>query len=406
MMNMKSICFHVSMYLLLSCHGQQHTTVDTPSAAPITGAEQTELYLPLLQGKRVAVVANQTTTIGATHLVDSLIARGIRVVKVFAPEHGFRGEAGAGEHIADGKDAKTGLPLVSLYGKNKKPSPQMIEDVDAIVFDIQDVGARFYTYISTMHYVIEAAAEKRIEVVILDRPNPNGHYIDGPVLDLAYKSFVGMHPIPIVHGLTVGELAQMIVGEHWIEAFNGQEAMLHVIPCKHYDHTTRYHLPIRPSPNLATQRAIYLYPSLCWFEGTIVSVGRGTAAPFEIIGFPGNTVGDFHFTPKDIPQVAMDPPHEGVECTGLNLSLMPLEELAYADSIRVDWLVELHRSYSGQKPFFQSPDFFDKLCGTDRIRKMVEEGASAEAIRKSWADELHAYKVMRAKYLLYADFEQ
>jgi uncharacterized protein YbbC (DUF1343 family) len=406
MMNIKSFCLLLCMYLLVACHGQQHTAHDSAVILPITGAEQTDAYLPLLQGKRVAVVANQTTTIGTTHLVDSLIGSGISVVKVFAPEHGFRGDAGAGEHIADGKDAKTGLPLISLYGKNKKPSPQMLDNVDVIVFDIQDVGARFYTYISTMHYVMEAAAEKGIDIIILDRPNPNGHYIDGPVLDLKFKSFVGMHPIPVVHGLTVGELAQMIVGEHWIDAFRGKERLLRIITCKNYNHTDRYKLPIRPSPNLATERAIYLYPSLCWFEGTIVSVGRGTALPFEVIGFPGNTFGDYHFTPNDIPHVAMDPPHKGKDCVGIDLSQLPVEELANARAVRLDWLVDLHKAYSGEKPFFQSPDFFDKLCGTDRVRLMLQAGASAEAIRQSWAQELERYAVMRKKYLLYADIRE
>jgi uncharacterized protein YbbC (DUF1343 family) len=380
--------------------------VDTPSAVPITGAEQIELYLPLLQGKRVAVVANQTTTIGATHLVDSLLSLDIHVVKVFAPEHGFRGDAGAGEHIADGKDAKTGLPLISLYGKNKKPGAGMLSDVDVIVFDIQDVGARFYTYISTMHYVMEAAAEYGQEIIILDRPNPNGHYIDGPVLESKFTSFVGMHPIPIVHGLTVGELAHMIVGEQWIPAFLGKEERLHVVPCKNYDHNMRYILPIRPSPNLATQEAIYLYPSLCWFEGTVVSVGRGTALPFEIIGFPGNTVGSYSFHPKDIPHIAIDPPHEGAICTGLDLSGIGIEKLANQHEINLEWLYELHKAYKGEKPFFQSPDFFDKLCGTDRVRVMIQQGETPAAIRQSWKAGLESYTVMRKKYLLYNDFNQ
>lgn len=402
---MKPSILFLCLLLLHACKGQFSPSEIPPLNQPLVGAEQTELYLPLLQDKRVAIVANQTTIIGSAHLVDTLINRGVEIVKVFAPEHGFRGDSGAGEHIADGRDSKTGLPLISLYGKTKKPTAQMLSDVDIILFDIQDVGARFYTYISTMHYVMEAAAESNIAVIILDRPNPNGHYIDGPLLQPAFKSFVGMHPIPIVHGLTIGELAQMIMGERWISSSADKPLRLTVIPCKNYSHQSRYKLPMRPSPNLATQRSIYLYPSLCWYEGTIVSVGRGTDFPFEVIGFPGNTLGKFSFTPRDIPHVAVNPPHEGKSCSGLQFSEIPLNELENLNELHLDWLVDMYRNYRGSEPFFESPDFFDKLCGSDQLRLQLQQGMDAAAIRQSWQVDLKSYKEMRRKYLLYTDFE-
>lgn len=390
---------------LLSCKSQTPVGHSAMAMQPIVGAAQTEIYVPLLAGKRVGIVANQTSTVGQTHLVDTLLSLKVQVVKVFSPEHGFRGDAGAGEHIADGKDAKTGLPLISLYGKNKKPTADMLRDVDVLLFDIQDVGARFYTYISTMHYVMEAAAENNKELIILDRPNPNGHYVDGPVLEPPFKSFVGMHPIPIVHGLTMGELAQMIIGEKWISVSAQNSSPITVIACKNYDHQTRYKLPIRPSPNLTNARAIYLYPSLCWFEGTVVSVGRGTALPFEVIGFPGNTQGDYTFTPHDIAHVASDPPHENVLCTGYDLSKLDIDSLENTTQLNVQWLIDMYHGYSREKPFFQSPEFFDKLCGTASIRKMVLAGASADSIRTSWSSGIAEYKNMRKHYLLYPDFE-
>lgn len=390
---------------LLSCKSQSPAGHAAMALQPIVGAAQTETYLPLMAGKRVGVVANQTSVVGQTHLVDTLLSLHVQVVKVFAPEHGFRGDAGAGEHIADGKDTKTGLPLISLYGKNKKPTADMLKDVDVMVFDIQDVGARFYTYISTMHYAMEAAAENNKELIILDRPNPNGHYVDGPVLEMPFKSFVGMHPIPIVHGLTVGELAQMIIGENWIPSAAENNAPVTVIPCKNYDHRTHYALPMRPSPNLGTMRAVYLFPSLCWFEGTVVSVGRGTEHPFECIGFPGNKRGSYRFTPHDIQHVAIDPPHENTECIGYDLTGLNLDSLENVGQLNVQWLIDMYQVYSGEKPFFQSPDFFDKLCGTASIRKMVLAGATADSIRASWLPGLTEYKKMRKRYLLYPDFE-
>ncbi len=366
-------------------------------------AERTEQYLHLLAGKKIAIVANQTSTIGNTHLVDSLVSLKIDVKKVFAPEHGFRGEAGAGEHIKDGNDVKTGLPIVSLYGKNKKPSAEMLKGINIIVFDIQDVGARFYTYISTMHYVMEAAAENNIEVIILDRPNPNGFYIDGPVLKMEYQSFVGMHPIPVVHGCTVGELAQMINGEGWLK--DKKKCALTVIPCENYSHNDLYNLPIHPSPNLPNMSAVYLYPSLCWFEGTTVSVGRGTETPFQIIGYPSNTTGKYEFTPKDIAGVASDPPHENKKCMGHNLNEFGEFYITSSKELYLEWLFGLYEKCDDKSKFFTNEKFFDQLAGTDKVRKQLMAGTTASDMRKSWVSDISAYKLIRKKYLLYTDFE-
>jgi uncharacterized protein YbbC (DUF1343 family) len=391
---------HVFLVLLfatfLACRSQS----TSPFAAERlqTGAEQTELYLETLRGKRVGIIANQTSLIGNTHLVDTLLSMGVEVTKVFAPEHGFRGEAGAGEHIADGKDPKTGLEVLSLYGKLKKPTPAMLEKTDILLFDIQDVGTRFYTYISTLHYILEAAGENDIEVIILDRPNPNGHYIDGPVLNMKFRSFVGMHPIPIVHGLTIGELTQMILGENWIK----KEPSVQIIPCKGYTHKDYYSLPVRPSPNLPNDRAIALYPSLCWFEGTEVSVGRGTPNPFQIIGFPGCSAGTFTFTPIDIPGIAMDPPFENKRCSGLDLRDASTSQKRFIE-LELDWLIAMYQASPDKDSFFLASGFFDKLCGNSGVREMVIAGKSASEIRASWQSDLLTYKSMRIKYLLYPD---
>ena len=367
-----------------------------------TGASRISMYLPHLKGKKVSVVANQTSVVDQTHLVDTLLALGVNVVAVFAPEHGFRGDAGAGETIKNGTDAKTGLPLVSLYGKNKKPTAEMLKNTDVILFDIQDVGARFYTYISTMHYVMEAAVEQGKEMIILDRPNPNGFYVDGPVLDPKFQSFVGMHPIPVVHGLTVGELAGMILGEGWIKSTN--QSFLKVIPCENYSHQDLYIPPVKPSPNLPNIASIYMYPSLCWFEGTIVSVGRGTDKPFQIIGYPDNTTGKFQFTPVDIPGTAMDPPHEGKQCSGHDLREFGSFYFTSSRQLYLEWIVGLYENAPDKKGFFTSPDFFDKLAGTDQLRLQLIEGKKASDIRNTWQKELDAYKMKRKKYLLYPDF--
>jgi uncharacterized protein YbbC (DUF1343 family) len=362
------------------------------------GAERTEQYIPLLRGKRIAVVTNQTGMIGPTHLVDSLLAIGMDVMKVFAPEHGFRGEADAGEHVANERDKRTGLQVVSLYGKNKKPSADQLKDVDVLVFDIQDVGVRFYTYISTMHYVMEAAAEEHKAVIVLDRPNPNGFYVDGPVLDTAFRSFVGMHPVPLVHGMTMGEYARMINGEGWLKG--GVKCDLSVIACTGYDHGSYYELPVKPSPNLPNMSAIYLYPALGLFEGTIVSVGRGTAQPFQCIGYPDCPLGAFTFTPRSVPG-AKDPPYRDQLCTGLDLSSYGEIYSRLDHRLNLEWLIGMYTNSVDKKKFFNS--FFDKLAGNSTLRKAVEAGKSEEVIRAGWQKDLDAFRVMRKPYLLYAE---
>lgn len=359
------------------------------------GAEKMNQYLPLLEGKRVALVVNQTSTMGKTHLVDTLVSRGVNVVKVMAPEHGFRGEAPDGETIDNTKDAKTGLPIISIYGKTKKPSAEMLADVDVLIFDIQDVGVRFYTFISTMHYVMEAAAENGKKVLVLDRPNPNGMYVDGPVKDDDINSFVAMHPIPVVHGLTIGELANMINGEGWLEG--GVKADLTVIPMEGWDHSQTYSLPISPSPNLPTDNSIILYPSLALFEGTVVSVGRGTDHPFEVIGHPDYSLGSYSFTPQ--PNAGSKyPPMEGKECFGQSFVDT---EAPYKFTLK--YLLQYHNELKDDTTFFR--DYIDLLAGTKEFRKQVESGLSEEQIRTTWQPKLNAYKAMRKKYLLYKDFE-
>ncbi len=391
------------MLLFMSCSSGQLLTGDRYNRNITVGAARTQLYLGELKGKRVGIVANQTSLIGRTHIVDSLLSLGIELKKVFAPEHGFRGDSGAGETILDGKDTKTGLPLISLYGKNKKPSAEMIQDLDILVFDIQDVGARFYTYISTMHYVMEAAAEQGKKVIVLDRPNPNGFYVDGPVLQPEFRSFVGMHPISVVHGLTVGELALMINGEKWLN--NGMQCDLSVIPCDGYKHSDLYELPVRPSPNLPNMASVYLYPSICWFEGTAISVGRGTDKPFQLIGYPGCSTGKSEFTPKDIPGIATDPPHEGKACKGHDLEEFGLTFIVTSKALYLDWTKGMYDEYPDKKGFFTSPEFFDKLAGSDQLRKQLASGFSVSDMKKSWQKDLGDYKEKRKKYLLYPDFE-
>lgn len=384
---------------LASC-GNAQTVVVNKEPLPIkVTAELTEKWLPLLKDKRVAVVTNQTGMIGEVHLVDSLMSLKVNVMKVFAPEHGFRGEADAGAHVKDEKDRRTGLSIVSLYGSNKKPTTAQVADVDLLLFDIQDVGVRFYTYISTLHYVMEAAAENGKGVIVLDRPNPNGFYVDGPVLKMEHKSFVGMHPVPLVHGMTIGEYAQMINGEGWLK--NGLKCDLQVIKCEGYSHDRYYELPVRPSPNLPNMSSIYLYPSLGLFEGTIVSVGRGTDRPFQCIGYPGNPIGDFKFTPKSMPG-AQDPPHKEKQCTGIDLSEYGEIQSRLDRKIELNWLIGLYREAPDKKGFFNN--FFDKLAGGIDLRERVIKGEEPEEIRASWQADLNAFKKIREKYLLYDDF--
>ena len=388
------------LWSLFSCAQAGKLHVKTPSDLR-TGADLTEEYLPLLQGKSIAIVANNTSRMGSAHLVDSLFALGVNIKCVFAPEHGFRGEAGAGEKITDGKDGHTGLPVISLYGKHLKPDSKDLEGIDLVVFDIQDVGVRFYTYISTLQYVMEACAGKGIGVIVLDRPNPNGFYVDGPVLKKEFRSFVGMNTIPVVYGMTIGEYAKMLNGEHWLEG--GKSCALKVIRIRDYAHSDLYQLPVRPSPNLPTMTAVYLYPSLCFFEGTKVSVGRGTEWPFQLIGYPGFTGGDTTFIPVSIPGVAPSPPYRDTLCNGIRLA--GFEEL-YPKTYRqiyLYWLKAMLDSYPEKEKFFT--DFFNRLSGNSELQQQLKNGLDEASIRQSWQKDLQAFKKIRKKYLLYDDFE-
>lgn len=363
------------------------------------GADRTLAYLPLLKGKAVAVLTNQSGMIGTTHLVDSLVSLKVNVVKVFAPEHGFRGDADAGEHVKDGKDLRTGLNVISLYGTNKKPKPDQLAGVDVILFDLQDVGARFYTYISTLHYVMEAAAESKKQVIVLDRYNPNGFYVDGPVLDPSFSSFVGMHPVPIVHGMTIGEYARMINGEGWLKG--RVVCALEVITCSNYTHDMEFAPPIPPSPNLPNAASVWLYPSLCLFEGTSVSVGRGTDKPFQCIGYPGCPVGEYHFIPKSLPG-AKQPPYLGKECTGMDLQEFGMIQARMDRKLNLQWLLEMYREAPDKSKFFNP--FFVKLAGGSELREAIIAGNDEATIRATWKPGLEAFMKMRAKYLLYPDF--
>ncbi len=366
-------------------------TFDTNAQEIIVGAERTDIYLDYIKDKKVGVVCNQTSTIGNKHLVDSLLNLNINIVTIFSPEHGFRGKADAGAEIKDGVDIKTGIPIVSLYGKNKKPKTEQLNEIDILVFDIQDVGARFYTYISTLHYVMEAAAELHIPLIVLDRPNPNGHYIDGPVLDTAFSSFVGMHPIPIIHGMTIAEYALMCNNEGWLA--NGIRCFLFTSPMLNYSHSISYDLPIKPSPNLPNARAINLYPSLCLFEGTSISIGRGTPYPFQHFGAP-YLESDYSFTPISSAG-SKYPKHENKTCYGTDLRFQE----NYLTSLNLKWLIEAYNNSPEKDSFFNN--FFDKLAGTDKLRKQVIEGKTAKEIKDSWEVDLTSFKILRNKYLIY-----
>ncbi len=359
------------------------------------GAEDMNAYLPLLQGKRIALVVNQTSQVYDQHLVDTLLSLQMNVKKVFAPEHGFRGEADAGEIIKSGTDPKTKLPLISLYGDNKKPTAKQLEDIDVVIFDIQDVGARFYTYISTLHYVMEACAENNKKLIVLDRPNPNGSYVDGPVLEPAFSSFVGLHPIPIVHGLTVGELAMMINGENWLKG--GLQCKVEIIQMHNYQHDMSYALPVKPSPNLPNEVSIALYPSLCLFEGTIISVGRGTPFPFQVAGHPDEVFGNFTFTPTSMAG-AKSPMYNQQQCHGIDLRTMSEDR-----QFTLKYLIDFYQKSPDKGKFFNS--FFNKLAGTAQLMEQIKAGLNESDIRKTWEPALGDYKRMRTAYLLYPDFK-
>lgn len=364
------------------------------------GAERTDQYFPLLKGKRIAVVANHTSMVGKVHLVDTLKKAGFDIKKIFVPEHGFRGDVEAGEEIANYTDKQTGIPVISLYGKDFKPRATDLQDVDIVIFDIQDVGVRFYTYTSTMHYVMEACAENKKTFLVLDRPNPNGFYVDGPVLEKEFKSFVGINPVPIVHGLTVAEYALMINGEGWLK--NGVKCDLKYVAVNNYNHTYYYILSVKPSPNLPNMSSVYLYPSLCLFEGTVMSIGRGTDKPFQVVGHPDLKTGTFTFTPQSTPE-AKDPPLLGQKCKGYDLADFAELFIKNYKQIYLFWLVGSYENMPDKEKFFNT--MFDKLAGTASLKKMIIEGKNEEEIKKAWQPGLDNYKKTRKKYLLYPDFE-
>jgi uncharacterized protein YbbC (DUF1343 family) len=370
-----------------------------------TGAEQTELYLPYLKGKRVGMVVNPTSIIGNTTLVDSLLALGVKIVKIFGPEHGFRGDASAGIHVENSIDEKTGIPAISLYGKYNKPSKEDLADVDLLIYDIQDVGVRFYTYINTLQHVMEACADNNKELLILDRPNPNGYYVDGPILDPKLKSGVGINPIPITHGLTIAEYAQMLNGEGWLA--NKAICKIKIIKNANYTHSMPYVLPVKPSPNLNTAQSILLYPTVCLFEGTIISQGRGTYFPFSILGNPDlKGKYKFSFTPTGIKGMSETPLHMDLECYGLDLRQYSANKIRKEAKINLAWLIEMYNAYPYKEKFFdfkQSKQMgnFDKLAGTYDLKQQIIAGKTEEEIRLSWEPGLSQYKIMRKKYLLY-----
>jgi uncharacterized protein YbbC (DUF1343 family) len=382
--------FGFVLFSLIACKAQP-VQEKLLSNQPVTGADQVNLLLPKLEGKRVALTVNHTSLIGKTHLADSLKSLGINIVKIFGPEHGFRGNAADGELVNDSVDVKTGIPLVSLYGKNKKPTAEQLADVDVVVFDIQDVGTRFYTYIGTMHYVMEACAESNKKLIILDRPNPND-FVDGPMNDKPLKSFVAMHAIPIAHGLTVGELAQMLNGEGWL--LNKIKCNIEIITIKNWKHNEPYLLPIGPSPNLPNNQAIQLYPSICLFEGTVISLGRGTPFPFQVLGNPELKQLPFTFTPVTIKGVAVKPPHENKLCYGIDL-----RQDKPTRKIDLSYVLKMYSLYPDKEKFFTA--YFDILAGSPTLQQQIKAGLTEDQIRASWQPELERYKVLRKKYLVY-----
>ena len=365
-------------------------------AQVVTGAERLQRYVPLLLRKNVALLANQTSVVDKTHLLDTLISVGVEVKKIFTPEHGFRGNADAGEKVLDGKDVRTGIPIISLYGKHKKPTKCDMEGIDIVVFDIQDVGVRFYTYISTLHYVMEACVENNVKLFVLDRPNPNAFYIDGPVLENEHKSFVGMHNVPVVYGMTIGEYAKFINGEYISKSVG--ECDLEIIELKRWNHQTRYKLPIKPSPNLPNYDSVLLYPSLCFFEGTVVSAGRGTKTPFQIFGAPNMTKTDFSFTPQSIEGACKYPKFQNMKCNGVNL-MGKGSKIYRTKQLNLDYLIFAYENTPDKSVFFNT--FFEKLAGTSVLRKQIIEGLTAEEISASWREDIEKFKMIRKKYLLY-----
>ncbi len=365
-----------------------------------TGAERTEVYIPKLAGKKVGIVANHTSIICKTPIVDSLISMGINIIKIFSPEHGYEGKRDAGESYSNSVLSKHTIEIISLYGNKTKPAPEDMTGIDIVVFDIQDVGVRFYTYISTLHYTMEACAENSIPLLVLDRPNPNGHYVDGPVLDLKYKSFVGMHPVPVVHGMTIAEYAKMINGEKWLD--DSISCQMDFVTCENYEHSCYYMLPVNPSPNLPNMKAIYLYPSLCFFEGTIMSEGRGTDFPFQVYGHPEFRDRDFYYIPVSNPG-ARNPKYKNMKCYGIDLRDKKIEELQSEKKINLSHIIYAYSTLGKGEKFFNN--YFNTLAGNNILKRQIIEGLTGEQIRSSWQNSLADFKNIRKKYLLYPDFE-
>lgn len=390
-----SLCF-LTGPCLLDARGRGNATDD--NAGILTGADRIPAYLPQLKGKKVALLVNQTSEINGVLLPDTLLQLGVNVVKIFSPEHGFRGNADAGAKVKSNVDPQTRLEVISLYGSNKKPTAEQLKNVDVLVYDLQDVGARFYTYISTLQYAMEACGEQKKQLIVLDRPNPLGFMVDGPVLEPANSSFIGMQPIPVVYGMTAGEYAQMLIGEKWLK---GPAPALTVIPCDHYTHKSLYELPVSPSPNLKNMAAIYLYPSLCFFEGTQLSLGRGTSKPFQQFGHPALKGYTYSFTPVSM-LGATDPPLKNQKCYGKLVADDAAKALKLIDNkLQLQWLLEGYRNYPEPAKFFIP--FFEKLSGTNILRKQIEQGLTEAEIRKSWEPGLVKFRAIRKKYLLYAE---
>ncbi len=395
----------VTVFIIASCTGKQAKSSQNNNGSDsipvkndkpiIVGAEQFDLYAQLIKGKRVALVVNQSSLVKGKHLLDFLLEQDIKVVKIFALEHGFRGNLDRGEHVTSNVDEATGISIVSMFGKNRRPKNEQLADIDIVVFDIQDAGARFFTYISSMHELMEACARNNKKLLILDRPNPLGDYVDGPVRKKAFKSFVGMHPIPVVHGLTVGELAKMINGEKWLE--NGKQCDIQVVKVKNYKHSMHYSLPIKPSPNLPNDLSIRLYPSLCFFEATPVSIGRGTMFPFQVVAYPDSCFGDSLFVPKDIKGMQINPVQEGKLCYGVDLRNLNPDEVKFT----LKYVIDFYNKFSNKKLFFSREQWFNLLAGNDVLIKQIKSGMSEDEIKRSWKNELDNYKKMRKKYLLY-----
>ena len=383
-------------YLLMTgCSNTKSPEHSVPKV--IVGAERSEIYLPMLAGKKVGLVVNQSSMVDSLHLINFLVSNGVDVKGIYAPEHGYKGNVERGEHVDGTTDPETGIPVFSLYGKNRKPTPEILKDIDVMIFDMQDVGVRFFTYIYTMTRVMEASAENGIKVLVLDRPNPIGYYVDGPMLKPGFESGVGLYPIPVVHGLTVGEFAMMVNGERWLK--DSIQCDLEVIKVENYTHETKYQLPVFPSPNLAEMKSIYLYPSICLFEGADVNEGRGTYKPFQQFGAPYYTPQDFSYVPKSIPVLALHPKFEGETCYGYDLSGLTLSQLQDIRQLEIKYVIDFYNKCDDKENFFTP--FFDKLAGSDQLRKQIMEGLSEEQIRASWQEELEEFKLMRKNYLLY-----